>query len=205
MKNFFRNLFGPFRDEVWREFSEAVGGEFVPGGFWTGSSSVRIKRSHWTITLNLHKVPAGKHSQIYTRFRTAYRDNSGLRFKLYRRGLFSDIATWFGAQNLNIGYPQFDEQFVLKGNNEPQLVALFANDEIRQLLQRQAEPKLEALLEDRLFSAPFPAGCAELRFMELGVIKSVRRLTDILELMERTLNQLCAAGVAQAQDTQVTL
>jgi hypothetical protein len=29
--------FGPSKDEVWRQLSEEIGGDFVEGGFWKGA------------------------------------------------------------------------------------------------------------------------------------------------------------------------
>jgi hypothetical protein len=38
--SFLRDLFGPSRDEIWQQFSAAVGGNMTQGGFWSGGSKV---------------------------------------------------------------------------------------------------------------------------------------------------------------------
>ena len=193
----FRDLFGPPFRECWQEFSQAVGGSYEETGFW-GEPRARFQHGPFTIVLDRYVVSHGKSSTTYTRFRAAYRELSGLRLKLYRTGLFTSLAMLFGAQNLNIGDPAFDEAFVLKGNDPHLLTRLFAHDELRRRLSLLADPKLEICQEVFWFRESLAPGEAELRYVELGITKNTEQLKCILDLMKECLDRLCEVGVANA-------
>ena len=46
-------LFGPSREEIWRQLSREVGGQFHEGGFFT-PSAVQARTHDWIITLDTH-------------------------------------------------------------------------------------------------------------------------------------------------------
>ena len=50
--------------------------------------------------------------------RAPYVNPDGFRFTIYRQGVFSDIGKWLGMQDVTVGCPEFDEAFIIKGNNE---------------------------------------------------------------------------------------
>ncbi len=49
---FLRQLFGPSREEIWRQLSSEIGAEYVKGGFWKGDK-VQVHHGQWTITLDV--------------------------------------------------------------------------------------------------------------------------------------------------------
>src|SRR5436309_2760276 len=125
---FLRDMFGPSREEIWRQFAGAVGGDFTQGGFWSGGKT-RVDAAHgqWLVTLDTQIVSNGKTSTTYTRMRAPYVNPDGFRFDVYRSGLFSDIGKLFGMQDVVVGHRQFDEDFIIKGNDEAKLRRLFDN------------------------------------------------------------------------------
>ena len=52
--------------------------------------------------------------------------------------VFSSIGKWLGMQDVTVGYPQFDEDFIIKGNDEPKLRRFFGNEKIRAFGKRTA-------------------------------------------------------------------
>ena len=58
-------LFGPSQEEIWRQFSREVGGQFHEGGFLT-SSAVQARTDDWIITLDTY-TQGGQAPQTYTR------------------------------------------------------------------------------------------------------------------------------------------
>ena len=190
-------LFGPSFRECWRDFSDAAGGAYEETGFW-GEPRVTFRHGPFTITLKRHVVSTGKSSITYTRFRAAYCKVGDLQFRLYRAGLLSPIATYLGAQNLNIGNPSFDQAFVLKGNDLGLLARLFEDDQLRRKIATQASPRIELCPNDGWFCEAMPQGEAELRYVEQGLIKDTEHLQSILDLMKHLLDRLCEIGVAKA-------
>jgi hypothetical protein len=173
-----RQLFGPSQDEVWRQFCAEIGAEFVEDGFWKGNK-VQSRVGEWTVTLDTYTVSTGKSHVTYTRIRAPYVNKDGFRFTIYRRGLFSDLGKLLGMQDIEVGDPEFDRDFIIKGNDESRVLALFGNPRIRQLIQAQPSIHLQVKDDEGWFGASFPEGVDELYFEVVGVIKDVERLKSV--------------------------
>ena len=190
-----RKLFGPSKEEIWLQLSREIGARYVDGGFWKGDK-VETTHGEWTITLDTYTVSTGNSSVTYTRMRVPFVNPDGFRFTIYRKGLFSYIAKWFGMQDIQVGHEPFDEDFIIKGTDQEKLRALFSNPKVRELISLQPEIHF-TVKDDEGFSGPrFPEGVDELYFRVPGVIKDVARLKLLYELFGETLDQLCRIGSA---------
>lgn len=202
---FLRQLFGPSKDEIWRQLCEQVGGDFFSGSLWK-SSQVQVHHKHWTLTVDTYEQPRGKHGgTTYTRMRAPYVNKDGFRFTIYRRGFFSDLGKLFGMQDVEVGDPEFDEAFIIKGDDEEKLRKLFANPRIRQLLGQQPRIHLSVRDDEGWFKARFPEGVDELYFREIGIIKDIDRLKTLYDLFAEVLDHLCQIGSAYEDDPGVEL
>jgi hypothetical protein len=203
-----RQLFGPSREEIWRQLCSEIDAQYVEGGFWKGDK-VQAHHEQWTITLDSYTVSQSTgethSSTTYTRVRAPYVNKDGFRFTIYRKGFFSDLGRLFGMQDVEVGYPEFDEAFVIKGSDEEKLRALFSNSRIRQLLEMQPQVHLTVKDDEGWFSTAFPEGVDELYFSVVGVIKDVERLKSLYLLYAEVLNQLCHIGSAYENDPQLEL
>ncbi len=199
-----RKLFGPSREEVWRELSAHIDAKVVAGGFWKGDR-VEARVGEWTVTLDTYTVSTGKTHVVYTRMRAPYVNADGFRFTVYRRGLFSDLVKWLGAQDIEIGDPAFDRDFMLKSNDRLKLQYLLGNRRVRDLIALQPDIRFEVRDDEGWFGARFPEGVDELCFHVVGVIKDVERLARLFELFAETLHQLCHIGSAYEKDPGLTL
>ena len=199
-----RNVFGPSKDEMWQQLSREIGADFVEGGLWRGSK-VQGQVGEWTITLDTYTVSTGKSHVTYTRLRAPFVNKDGFRFTIYRQGFFSELGKYLGMQDIEVGFPEFDRGFIIKGNDEAKVRALFANPRIRQLIQAQPAIHLEIKDDEGWFGASFPEGVDELYFQVRGVIKDVGQLKALYDLFAETLNQLCHIGSAYEQDPHLQL
>jgi len=111
----------------------------------------------------------------------------------------------FGMQDVNVGYPQFDDSFVIKGDNESKLRELFTNRRVRDLIERQPRIDLQVRDDEGWFEAQFPDGVDELRFSCVGVIRDVDQLRDLYDLFAETLDHLCRIGSEYEDDPGVQL
>ena len=103
----------------------------------------------------------------------------GFRFTIYRRGFFSDLGKLLGMQDIEVGDPEFDEAFIIKGNDEDRVRVLFSNPKIRQLIQDQPKIRLTVKDSEGWFGPKFPENVDELHFEVVGVIKDVERLKQL--------------------------
>lgn len=193
-----RSVFGPSRDEIWRQFAGEVGANFTQGSFWKGSSKVEASHGQWTVTLDTYTVSTGKSSTTFTRMRAPYVNPDGFRFNIYRKTIFSNIGKWMGMQDVAVGYQPFDEDFIIKGNDEWKLRRLFASEKIRELICAQPDIHFSVRDVQHNFWAGrnLPPGVDELYFQVVGVIKDVGRLRLLYGLFSETLDELCRMGSA---------
>lgn len=205
---FLRQIFGPSKEEVWQQLCDETGADFVEGGFWKGGK-VQARLGEWVITLDTfhttHSTGNSQQTRYYTRLRAPYVNKDGFRFTIYRKSIFSGLGKLFGMQDVEVGHPQFDEEFIIKGNDEKKLRALFGNAMLRELLSMQPAVHLSVKDDEGWFSGSFPEGVDELYFQVDGIIKDVERLKTLYELFAVTLNQLCHIGSAYEDDPQVEL
>jgi hypothetical protein len=190
-----RNWFGPSRTEVWRQLSDEIGGTFTSGGAWK-RDTVEVSHGEWTLTLDKYVVSTGKTTTTYTRMRAPYVNLGEFRFTIYRRSVFSRLGTRLGMQDIEVGFPQFDEDFVIKGTDEARVRRLFRNARLRELIAAQPAIRLSVRDDEGWFGRTFPDGVDQLEFLVVGVITDIERLKGIFDLFAETLDELCRMGAA---------
>lgn len=190
-----RKWFGPSSKDIWRQLSTEMHARYVDGSFWKGE---RVEATHgqWTIVLDKYVVSTGKVTVIYTRFRAPYVNPDGFRFTVYRRRLFSNVAKRFGMQDVEVGYRDFDDAFIIKGTDEAKLRRLFRSARVRELLTAQNRVHFSVKDDDGCFRSKFPDDTDQLYFLVVGVIKDREVLKGLFDLMTVTLDELCRMGSA---------
>jgi hypothetical protein len=199
-----RPWFGPSREEIWRQLCREIGAEFVDGGTWKGDR-VRARHGEWTITLDTFAVHTGKATMVFTRLRAPYVNPDHFRFSITRRGWFSGIAEKLGAQDVEVGFRDFDEAFVIKGTSASKLKQLFADEELRRLLEAQPELNLSVKDHEGWFGPDFPADTDELYLQVGGDLREIARLKSMFEVLGKTLDALCRIGSAYERTPRVEL
>jgi hypothetical protein len=202
---FFGGVFGPSREEVWKELCARIGADFVEGGFWKGDK-VQARFKNWTITLDTYTVSTGHSHQTFTRMRAPFVSRDELRFRIYRKTAFSDLGKMLGMQDIEVGHSaQFDEDFIIQGNDESKIRALFANPEIRRLIDEQPKIRLELRDDEGFFRKQYPEGVDALYFQVPGIIKDVDRLKQLFDLFAEVLDELQRIGCATEEKPGVSL
>ncbi|MBI5852933.1 MAG: DUF3137 domain-containing protein [Planctomycetes bacterium] len=199
-----RTFFGGSRAELWKRLSDELGGRYVDGGFWKGDK-VQVEHGEWTITLDRYVVSTGKTTLVFTRLRAPYVNPEQFRFTISRKGFFTELAKWFGMQDVVVGHPRFDADFVIKGNDERKLRQLFDSPRLRELLEAQPKVHLQVRDDEGWFGATYPPDTDVLYFHVIGIIKDRERLKSLFELFAETLEQLCRIGAAYEKPTDPQL
>jgi hypothetical protein len=137
--------------------------------------------------------------------RAPYVNLEGLRFTVYRKGLFSELGKLLGMQDIEVGDPEFDEAFIVKGTDESRVRELFSDPEVRSLMLAQPQIRLEVKDSEGWFGPSFPEDVDELHFQVVGVIKDVDRLKGLFDLFAVVLDRLCRIGSACEREPGVSL
>lgn len=193
-----RALFGPGKEEIWRAVASTVGGTYVEGGL-LGADAVRAEVRDWTLTLDTYTSSSGEHSTTYTRMRAPFVNREGLRFRITTASIFSKVAKLFGVQDIEIGHDTFDRHFVVQGNDEERVRALFSNPRVRALLFAQPKVRLEVKDDEGLLGKSYGEHVDVLSFEVPEVVKDVARLRGLFLLFAEVLDEVCH-GAAAYQD-----
>jgi hypothetical protein len=197
-------FFGPSKNEVWKQLSEEINGDMVNGGFWKGNR-VEGRHNNWIIYLDTYTVSTGKSSVTYTRMRAPFINNDNFYFKIYKSGFFSDVGKAFGMQDIEVGYEDFDRDYIIQGNYESLVIKLFSNPKIRELITYQPRIKLEIKKSEGFFGPTFIENENELYFLVTGVIKDIYLLKKLFELFSEVLDELELIGSVSGEAPSVQL
>ena len=200
-----REVFGATKADIWTQVANDIGGEFIEGG-WFGTDEVRYKSKQWELVLDTHTVSHGKSSTTYTRMRAPFVNKDGLYFKIYPEGILSKVGKYFGMQDIQIGDPLFDDNYIIKGNDEYKIKLLLLCNQIKSLLSEHYEFELEIRNnDDGLFSNAFPQGVEMLYFKCPVVIKDAQKLERVFDLFCVVLDRLVEIDSAYESNPNVTL
>lgn len=189
-------LFGKSKREIWTQLADQLDADFFRGKMFK-SDRVEAYYGDWMITLDTFTAD----KVTFTRIRAPYINRDDFTFKIFREHVGHRIGKVFGMKDIEVGYPNFDKDFVIQGSDERKLQMMFANPHIRELISFQPNILLQLRREAPLFHKPqFPEDVNELYCHIGGILKDVEQLHDLFELFSHTLDHLCAIGTAYEDD-----
>lgn len=191
-------LFASNQREIWQQFAEEAGGEYIDGGFFK-KRKVVIPFENWIITLDTFTRSTGKTSTTYTRMTAPYKSPDGLIFQIYRKNIFSKFGKVLGMQDIEIGDSDFDDEFVVKGNDEKKIIELLSSKKIRELISSLDNFLLKTVDRNGWFNDYNRDGIFELYFESRGVIKDIVLLRNLFMLFVFILNRLTIVGSAKEE------
>jgi len=201
---FLNSVFGESKDVIWSQIAAEIGGEYIDGGFW-GKDKLSYQHGQWEVLLDTYTVNSNNSSTTYTRMRAPFVNNGSFTFKIYRDGFFSSIGKMFGMQDIEIGDAFFDEQFIIKSNDEYKVRHLLADSDLKSLIKAQPSIHLEVKEDEGFFGQNFPYDVDELYFQTVGVIKDTHLLHSLFELFCTALNRLVEIDSASAEAPGIRL
>jgi len=205
---FSRSLFGPSQHEIWSQLSARIAAEHVDGGLWRGDR-LRMQAGDWVVTLDEYTqmVMAGKVSVPirHTRMRAPFPNPAGFRFSIYRASVFSALGTLFGMQDIEVGHREFDQDFVIKGNDEAMVRSLCDTARLRALMAAQPKFQLGIHDDEGWFETKYPPGVDVLVFDVADQIRDVDRLKGLYDVFAETLGRLSGMGIAGRGTGDVTI
>lgn len=191
--------FDPFskhKRHIWQQLCERIDADFFRGK-WTKPDRIEAYHGNWLITIDTYTVDKA----IFTRIRAPYINRDDFTFRIIREHVGHKIAKVFGMEDIEVGYPDFDRDFVIQGSDERKLRMMFANPAIRELISFQPKIHLELRRKAPLFHKPkFPDDVNELFYQVHGILRDIEQLHDLYDLFGFCLDHLCAIGTAYEDD-----
>ncbi len=178
-----RSVFGSSKHEIWEQIAKEIGGKYEDS-FW-GGDTLRVRSGKWKIITDTYSVGGYDYSTpitTYTRITARFLSKDGLYFKVYRKGFYSSIGKFFGMQDIEIGDPKFDNNFIIKGNMKEKVKLLLQDTKLKQLID--AQPDICFRIR-RTYKDVY-----ELYFKCEREIDEKSQLKNLLELFSLTLERL---------------
>ncbi|KQO33113.1 hypothetical protein ASF10_18725 [Flavobacterium sp. Leaf82] len=174
---------------IWQEFANETNGTFKEGYSWR-SDSTEIEYKNWTIIFDNYTLWSGKYSTELTRVITPIILKDNFKFEIYREGFARKIEKLFGAQDIEIGYPEFDKTYTIKSNNEFKIKTLLRNKELRNLIEFQKDVNIQITNQKEIWEKELPANEFELSYFIDETISDLTVLNSLLKLFKVLLDQL---------------
>ena len=194
-------IFGPSKEEIWRQIAADIGGEYIDGGFWK-SGVLRYKHNNWEILLDTW---SDGNSGTYTRMRIPFINKDGLQFRIYEEGFFSGIGKALGNQDIQIEDPRLDPKFIIQGNNVPKVKKLLRDAQLKALFDVIPRINVRVKSSNGIFSKKFPPNVDMLLFQQTGVVKDKEKLKLIFRLFTTLLERLVQIDSAYEDDPGIRL
>lgn len=189
-------LFRSSQDEIWSQLSQEIGAEYRKD--FLAGNTVMLKHRRWEVKMDTYTTNGGR--LIFTRIQAPYVNLDNFRFNIYRKDAFSWLGKLTGMQDITIGDPFFDEQFIVQGKPEDFVVGLLTKPKVRELIQRQPDIHFQIRDDEGLFGRTMPKDVDVLSFSAPGIIEDKQRLKQLFDLFAVVLDEMCLAGSAYDGD-----
>jgi hypothetical protein len=174
---------------IWQEFTKETNGIFTEGYSWN-SDSTTIEYKQWKIIFDYYTLWSGKYSSKMTRVVAPIVLKDNFKFEIYNEGFIRKIEKLFGAQDIQIGYSDFDKAFTVKSNNEFKTKTLLRNKEIQSLIESQKITNIQICSTKGIWEEELPRGEYELSYFADGEIDDLEVLRLLLQLFKLMLDEL---------------
>ena len=198
---FLEKIFGPSKEEIWKQIAKDIGGEYIDGSFWK-SGILRYQHNNWELLLDTISDGNGA---VYTRMRIPFINKDNLQFRIYEEGFFSGIAKAFGGQDILIQDPRFDPKFVIQGNNEAKVKKLLQDPQLKALFDMIPKINVRVKNSQGIFSKRFPPKVDMLLFQQAGTVKDAEKLKLLFKLFTTLLDRLVEIDSAYESNPGIRL
>lgn len=187
-------IFGPSKKEVWKQLADDIRADCFKG---SRSRKLRVEYRYrnWTIVLDTFTVSTGRSNTTYTRMRAPYKRMNDVVFKLYRKNIFSWIGRLFGMPLVYVYDDSFNDEYILKGNDETAIKEIFQNQNITDKIRKQKRLFLKTVS----YSSITESDESELYFRKNGVIKDPDKLRNLFDLFSEMLDEFVKQRIASEQ------
>ena len=189
------DLFGKHKKQLWQDLCQRIDADFFDTGPWK-PDYVEAFHGNWIITIDNYTSD----SSSLTRIRAPYVNRDDFQFRIYRTHFLLNLSKKFGLQDVEVGFPEFDEDFIIQGNDPQKLKMMFSNPHIRTLLSYQPYVQFGINKQVPWPQKKFPDGVNEVFFQIPRILKDLDQLHDLYDLFAFTLDHLCHIGSAYEDD-----
>ncbi|MDY6865197.1 MAG: DUF3137 domain-containing protein [Halobacteriota archaeon] len=157
--------------EEWKLFAGNHSLDFDPGSTFKTPKVEGSYRGH-NVILDTYTVSTGQVTVVYTRLKVDLKNNKRVSLRVYHEGFFSKIGKRLGMQDIETKNSEFDGMYVVKGNDEIEVLSI---------LDSSVQSKILSLREPGKFNMTLKDG--SLIYEESGISTDIELLRSHLEIL----------------------
>jgi hypothetical protein len=190
-------------NDSWEEVAKELNAEFITGGFFK-TEKITLQNGIWVIILDTIQEGTEKNKQTFTRMQASFIRKEEIKMKVYRENIFTSLGKLFGFQDIVLGHEEFDNKFIIKGNNENCILDLLDSNEIIELMLQNKSPYWAIKMDDGMLGQSYPENVSVLYFKHHGKLIDKTQLINLFALFNRILKRLVKLGMAKEDQTTFT-
>ena len=187
-------LLGPSRDEILETIARNTNGEFKKGKMFK-TSCIKYTHESWCYYLDDYSIQAGNVPIIYTRLRAPFINKKGFDLTIYKKTIFSNLAKSLGGQDIPIGEPDFDEEWIIKGSSEELVKNILKYGNISELIKNEEKLKIEIKRVEGKTNKKNQSTESQITFLVQDYMKNEERVVNLMRLIETLLDAFLANDI----------
>jgi hypothetical protein len=135
---------GNTEDELWQKVTEGLNNDELL------EYEVTLDLAGKKVLLDIDIDPGGGFESGYefTRLTAGLANNNDFNFAIHHEGFIDTMGKFFGMEDIEIGYPEFDKKLIVKTNDAERVKTIFSDDDVRDTFQSLTEFTLHIANKD---------------------------------------------------------
>lgn len=178
--------FGLIKDAAWHRILNGVGDNLLNHNYLK-DQRIELDIGDWAITIDSYST----NEKTYTRLRAPYINTENFRFKVFRKGFFSNLMKLFGMQDIEIENTAFDENFIIQATDKDKIKALFSDYLIREMIMNLDSVLIQVKEDESWFKDKYPNGIDELYIEVPVLVQDIEQLEVMFLILAKIFQYLC--------------
>lgn len=205
MTKFHSNIYG--WEYVWRDFADSKSGEIVSDQSKTNdpiiSMHIPVEGTDTTISIAPYRLK-GKSKEKGTSASIHFSPRANFIFAIRTEKGVDQVGKIMGLQDIQLGDQEFDEKYLVQGNDVGKVVRFFADTHLRDLLLEHKASELKLVQDAQYFPAEHrvPAGRHAVLLGHDTVLDRFEQLDAVFQILTAVVHRLGAIP-AQHHEAEV--
>lgn len=191
-------VFGMNFKDMLEEYADTCGGSIHKAGLMHPEHMIFEHNNH-TIKVESYTYMAGNIPITHFRASALYYEIKPLELRITREGLLSSFSKMFGAQDIEINHPDFDDKYIIKGNDEI-LIKQLLDDKLRASIIEADRPILYVSSGGALSGMKVPQGMKAMIVDYDGMPKDTDIMAKYIDVIKFAVDSMIASGVAESKN-----
>lgn len=184
-----------FKDML-EEYSQSCNGSIHNGGIMHPNYMTFEYNNH-IIKVDTFTFMAGNVPITYFRTSAIFEELKTFDLKINREGMLSSVSKFFGAMDIQIDHKEFDDRFMIKGNDE-ELVKKVLDDKLRESLFNMDGFSLYTSTGGALTGINVPTDMKAIVLEVHSMPKNVETMTNYIQVVKNTLDSVISCGIGNS-------